>query len=324
MMKIYVENDIVLPEIYCVTEQMVQAVLPDASTAAQITVRTSDQLDEALLQTADFFIGSGFKTDVIGQHGTNLKVIQCLTAGVEAYLPLDWLPEGTVFTNSSGIQVEKSSIFGPMAILMLNERIPKYATDQRQHRWRPTFSTSIEGKTALFFGFGSIGQAVASKLRGLGVRVIAIRRSGESHPAADEMHEPASLHHLLPRADFLVLCCPLTGETRGLFGEHELSLLPRGAGVLNIARGPVLNNQALGAALEAGHLSGAILDVFDPEPLPAGSDLWDVPNLMILPHISCDDPNGYIERCLSIFGDNLGRLAKGEPLRNVVDRARGY
>lgn len=323
-MHIYIENDTVLPQIYCITEQMIRAVLPEAYTTAQITVRMSDQRDLSLLQTSDVFVGSGFDTGVIGRNGQNLKLIQCLTAGVEAYLPLDWVPAGAAFTNSSGIQAEKIAIFGPMAILMLNESIPKYATDQRQRRWRPAFSSAIRGKTALFYGFGAIGQAMASQLRALGVHVVAIRRSGEGHAAADEMHGPAMLHDLLPRADFLVLCCPLTQETRGLIGEHELGLLPRGAGVLNIARGPVLDNGALGAALESGHVSGAILDVFDPEPLAAESELWDVPNLMILPHISCDDSNGYIARCLSIFGDNLARLAAGAPLRNVVDPAREY
>lgn len=323
-MHIYIENQAGLPEVYRVTERMVRDVLPETVEPFKVTVRSSEAPDTGLLETADFFVGAGFRTSDLARHGRQLRIIQCLTAGVEAYLPLDWLPEGAVFTNSSGIQAEKSSIFGPMAILMLNEQIPRHITNQRRHFWDYSPTTAIEGKTVLLYGFGSIGQAIASKLRPLGVRVVAIRRSGAGHPAADEVHDPSMLHLLLPRADFLVLCCPLTSETRGLIGKQELRLLPRGAGVLNIARGPVMDNKALEAALESGRLSGAIVDVFDPEPLSAESGLWDVPNLMILPHVSCDDPNGYIERCLLIFGDNIRRFVNGEPLRNVVDVSREY
>lgn len=323
-MHIYVENNISLPEVFWITEQMVRSVLKENSAGANITVRPSNRLDETLLKTADVFIGSGFRTDEIGRCGTSLKLVQCLTAGVEAYLPLDWLPSSAVFTNTSGVQAAKISMFGPMAVMMLNERIPKYATDQKEHSWSPVFSTAIAGKTALFYGFGSIGQAIATGLREMDVKIVAIRRSGNVHPAADETHAPTSLHKLLPRADFLVLCCPLTEETRGLIGAEELKLLPNGAGVLNIARAQVLDNQALRHALESGQLSGAIIDVFDPEPLPSESGLWDMPNLMILPHVSCDDPDGYIERCLAILGDNVERLVTGEPLRNVVDRALQY
>ena len=323
-MHIYVENDSALPSVFHITEKMVRESLPETLLDARISVRKSDQLDEGLLQISDVFVGSGFDTEIIAKHGKRLKVIHCLTAGVEAYAPLDWIPEGAAFTNSSGVQADKSAMFGPMAILMLNERIPKYATDQRRRIWDPTFSTNVRGKTAAFCGFGAIGQAIASKLRDLGMSVIAIRRSGEKHPDADETYGPERLAEVLPRSDFLVICCPLTEQTRGLIGEGELNLLPRGAAVLNIGRGPVVDNRALTAALTNEHLSGAIVDVFDPEPLPDESSLWNVPNLMILPHISCDDPHGYIDRCLSILSQNLDRLIRGEALRNVVDPVRGY
>jgi phosphoglycerate dehydrogenase-like enzyme len=324
MMHIYVENEPALPKIFSITEQMVRDILPAGKEAVQITVRSSNDMDVAQLQNADIFVGAGLPTRALAEHGRNLKLVHCLTAGVEGYMPLDWLPAGAVFTNSSGVHAEKSSLFGLMAILMLNEGMPRHATNQRKHLWDKTLPTAVAGKTVLIYGFGAIGQAVASKLRVLGVRIVGIRRSPENHVDADQISGPAMLHELLPSADFLVLSCPLTSETRGLIGAEELALMPRGACVLNIARGPVLDNDALRGALMSGHISGAIVDVFDPEPLSPDSDLWDIPNLTILPHVSCDDPNGYIDRCLSIVADNLNRLAQGRPLRNVVDRELGY
>ena len=140
----------------------------------------------------------------------------------------------------------------------------------------------------------------------------------------DETFGPRELDRLLPLSDFLVVTCPLTAETRGLFGASALAQLPSGAAVLNLSRAGVMDYSALSEALRLGHLSGAILDVFDPEPLPSDSPLWDTPNLMISPHVSSNDAAGYIDRCLSIFAENLCRLEKGEPLSNMVDGVRRY
>lgn len=122
----------------------------------------------------------------------------------------------------------------------------------------------------------------------------------------------------------LVLSCPLTPETLGLIGGAELDLLPRGSSVFNIARSGVMDYATLSERLLSGQIAGAILDVFDQEPLPEDSFLWDVPNLIISPHVSCDDATEYVDRCLAIFSDNLSRLLGGRPLVNVVDGARGY
>jgi phosphoglycerate dehydrogenase-like enzyme len=202
--------------------------------------------------------------------------------------------------------------------------MPRHVTNQARHYWDNTLITSIAGKTVLIVGFGSLGEAIAERLKPFGVHIIGVRRSGEPHPLADQIHSADKLHALLPRADFLVLSCPLTRETRRLIGARELALLPQDAGVFNISRGGVLDNAALADALRAGHVSGAIIDVFEPEPLPADSPWWDVPNLIVSPHISCDDDRHYIENCLAILADNVARLATGRPLVNVVDDERGY
>nr|WP_278116096.1 D-2-hydroxyacid dehydrogenase [Mesorhizobium sp. WSM4875]WIE94631.1 D-2-hydroxyacid dehydrogenase [Mesorhizobium sp. WSM4875] len=320
---IYVENKVGVAREYEVTEAAIRHAI-NGSIQLDVTVRRSDDLDSDKLERADLFVGSGFDTNIIRRHGANLRLVHCTSAGVERYLPLDWLPPGAVLTNSSGVHAEKGGTFGAMAVLMLNEGMPRHATNQRLHRWDSALSTCIAGKTVLIYGFGSLGEAIAERLRPFGVYIIGIRRSGEPHPLADEVHLPGVLQRLLPRSDFLVVSCPLTEATRGLFDEKQLSLLPKGSSLFNIARGPVVDNAALAAALRAGHLAGAIVDVFEQEPLPEASPWWDVPNLLISPHISCDDAEGYIERCLAIFGANVDRLVRGEALRNVVDPARGY
>lgn len=322
--KAYVENaDDEAPE-YIVSEDKLRRFLAPHAGAVDFVVATRDQPNLDALRTAQFFVGSGFDPARIKSYGRNILLVHSLSAGIERYLPLNWLPPKAVLTNSRGVHADKGGPFGAMAVLMLNERAPHYAGNQRRHLWEPTFSTAIQGKTVVIYGLGSLGQAIAACLRPFGVRIIGMRRSGDPHPAADQVLKPEQLETAFSQADFLVLSCPLTQRTRGLIGSRELGLLPRGAGILNIARAGVLSNEALVEHLKSGHISGAIIDVFDPEPLPAEAPWWDVPNLFIFPHTSCDDAKGYIDKCLGIFADNVGRFLSGRPLLNVVSAAHEY
>jgi phosphoglycerate dehydrogenase-like enzyme len=139
----------------------------------------------------------------------------------------------------------------------------------------------------------------------------------------DEVFGPGDLPKVLPRADFVLVTAALTSETHHLIGARELDLLPRHAGVINMARAAIVDEEALAQKLERGELRGAIVDVADPEPLPPDAPLWRVRDLLITPHIS-SDPADYVERCLTIIVENLRRLATGRPLRNPVDRVLGY
>ena len=167
-------------------------------------------------------------------------------------------------------------------------------------------------------GMGAIGAEVARLAAHFGVHVIGVRRT----PRGDEPCEtwPTSrLHELLLQVDDLVLTAPLTDETRGLIGAYEFALLPQGAHVINVGRGPVIDEAALIAALQSGHLGGAALDVFEVEPLPTTNPLWEMPNVIVTPH-SSGNTDLAIERTLEVFTDNLGRYARGEPLQNEVTR----
>lgn len=321
---IYVENKPGVERAYAITEEAVRSALGPRAETVEVTVRQADDPDLHALSLADFLVGAGFDTTRVGAYGKRLRLVHCTSAGVEAYLPLDWLPSGAVFTNSSGVHAEKGGAYGAMAVLMLNEQVPRHASNQRARLWDSALSTGIAGKTVLIHGFGSLGEAIAERLKPFGVRIVGTRRSGEPHPLADRIALPGDLDRLLPHADFLVVSCPLTAETRGQIGARQFALLPGGAGVLNISRGAVIDSRALAAALSSGHLSGAVVDVVDVEPLPSGSFWWDIPNLIITPHTSCDDPANYITKCLAIFAENVGSVLDGSRPRNIVQSELGY
>src|SRR6266852_1525243 len=198
---------------------------------------------------------------------------------------------------------------------MLNNRIPEMVTYQQQARWVPNYNTSVRGKTLLILGVGSIGADAARWATGFGLDVIGIRRSGKPRKGVREMHRPSALRRLLPRADFVLVATPDTDETHRMLGRAEIGLLKRGAGLVDY--------ESLSERLRAGELS-AVLDVFDPEPLPSESPLWRTPNLIITPHSSLDDPGYYVPRTLDLIIENALRLADNKPMKNRVDLKRQY
>jgi phosphoglycerate dehydrogenase-like enzyme len=282
-----------------------------------------EMLEEALGQ-ADFLIGVRSRLERLAQRAPRLKWIHVTMAGVDRFLPLDWLPPGAVLTNNHGAHGVKAEQYMHMAYTMLNTRMAEIAVNQHARRWQQVFSPSIIGKTALVVGLGDLGQAAVRAAKKLGLRVVGVSRSGKRVPGVDAVHRSSALDRLLPSADYLVLAMPLTPETRNLLNRARLDLLKPGAGVINIARAQVLDYDALGAKLRRGELAGAVIDVVDPEPLPPESPLWDTPNLVITPHISCDDGEHYLDISLDIWFDNLGRFLEGKPLKNRVDSRRGY
>ena len=157
-----------------------------------------------------------------------------------------------------------------------------------------------------------------------GMHVTGVRATNRPHPHCTEVVTTRELDRVLPQTEYLVLACPLTDATRGLMDRRRLGLLPRGAGLVNIGRGALIDQDALCDLLDAGRLSGAVLDVFTPEPIPPGHRLWTTRNLIISPHTSVDDPNTYNPRSLDLFFDNLRAWREGRPMPNLFDPARGY
>jgi phosphoglycerate dehydrogenase-like enzyme len=281
-----------------------------------------DIIDDAL-KTADLMINSNPPRENLRSRAPKLKWIQTTGAGVDGLMPFDWLPEDVTITNNSGAHGDKAEDSCAMALLMLNSRMPEVLTNQRERQWKPIFTTPIEGRTAVVIGFGDLGQAAGRAAKKLGLNVIAVTRSGKPTKPADVVYPVTRIERALPKADFVIVTTPLTAQTRGLMNRERLALLKPHVGFMNIGRSPIVDYTALTQMLAKGELSGAVLDVFDQEPLPADSPVWTTPNLLVMPHISCDDPR-YIDQLFDTWFANLERFVAGRKLKNIVDRKLGY
>ena len=253
-----------------------------------------------------------------------LKMVFLTNAGLDRLAPFDWLPPGVVLMNNRGTHAAKSGEFALMSILMLASRIPAMVTHQRQGIWRKLWGSVLAGRAITIVGLGTLGGAAATHAAHFGMRVTGVRATPASHPACIRVIGTQALDEVLPETEFLLLACPLTAATRGLMNRNRLELLPSGAGLVNIGRGELLDQAALCDLLDNGHLSGAVLDVFTPEPIPPGHRLWTTPNLIVSPHTSADDPATYNSQSLDIFLDNLRAWRDGRPLPNRFDIVRGY
>ena len=297
---------------------------PDVAQRIRTTWGRDQDVYAEQAKTADALITYRFPHRTLADDAPQLKLLQILGAGVDYLLPLDWVPQQVTVLTNSGAHVPKAAQSALMALMMLNSRLPELQTSQRERRWNRVFTSTLEGKTVLIVGVGAIGAGAAEQAKRFGMRVLGIRRSGQAQPHVDEMHTPQHLHSLLPRADFVILNTALTPSTKFLIGATELSLMRKGAGLVNMSRGGLLDPAALDHALRSGHLSGAIIDVTYPEPPPADWPYWDTPNLMITPHVLSDDIDHYVPRTLEIFFNNLRLHFAGQPLTNQVDLARNY
>lgn len=253
-----------------------------------------------------------------------LRWIHLTSAGIEKVLPLDWLPPGVLLTNSSGIHSRKAREYAAMALVALNMKLPQLVAQQRRGEWRQLFTPAIAGRTVAIIGLGALGTAAAEVARHFGMRVLGVRRSAEPHPLIDTLFPLSRLAEALGQADIVYVAVPLTPETRHLIDAAAFAAMRPGAGIANVSRGAVVDHDRLADCLRSGHVSGAVLDVFDPEPLPPSSPLWTVPNLLITPHIGMDEIEQYIPLALDLFFRNLPAFLAGRPVENAIDRVLGY
>ncbi len=281
-----------------------------------------EALDAGIADAEVLFLAGTIDLSNLKARAPRLKWIQSMSAGVEKLAPL--IPDGIALTNASGVHGPRGGEYGITGVLMLNSRVPQFVSNQQAARWEQIHTTPLKGKTLVLLGVGAIGGEVARLAKQFGMRVLGVSRGGKAQPSVDKMYRTRDLAKALPMADFVLSSLPLTPETKGLLGRKELDLLPSHAGIVNLGRAGVIDYTALAEKLRKGELSGAVLDVFDEEPLPASSPLWSVPNLIMSPHCAVDDEVAYVPRCLDIFFDNVKRLVAGRPLRNVVDTKLGY
>jgi phosphoglycerate dehydrogenase-like enzyme len=209
-----------------------------------------------------------------------------------------------------------------LGLLALARHWPMLLAAQRERRWHYLMASGqprdLQGQTAVVVGWGPVGQEIGRLLQALGLKVVAVRRGAA--PAGDGILtvNQARLHEVLPQADWLLLACPLTAETQGMIGARELALLPPHCGLVNVARGEVVDEPALVAALREQRLAGAFLDVFAVEPLAADSPLWTLPNVIVTPHCA-GFSDGNEARVARMFLDNLRRWVAGEALAQLAD-----
>ena len=327
ILKVLVDNDSSLGRVFEIDPERVAAAKarhPDVASHISLAYSRDGDRIAGEIGDADALIGWVFPHEGLAKLAPRLRWIHLTGAGVEHHAPFDWVPPGVVVTNNRGVHAPKIREFAALAALMIVNRMPQIVHQQGAGQWQPVYSGTIEGLTAGIVGVGNMGGAAASACKALGMRVLGIRRGGKPHPDVDRMSGMDGLDALLTASDVVFLCTPLTAETRGLIGAAQFARMKPGAGLVNIARGAVVDTDALRAALARGQLSGAVLDVFDPEPLPPESPLWDTPNVIITPHCSSDDAETYIPRTLDLIFDNLRRLLANEPLTAVVDPRLGY
>lgn len=280
---------------------------------------------------AEVYVGFGVPAPLFdAAHGT-LRWAHTASAGVGGSLHDAMRASDVVLTNAAGIYAEPMADTVLAMILHFARGLDFAVRAQAGRRWwKEPFESAdtpvreLAESTVGVVGLGGIGRAVARRAVALGMNVIATRRRGTEGPEGVEvLSGEGALDRLLPRADYLVLAVPQTDETRGLVGARELGMLPDGAVVINVARGAVLDENALIDALGTGRLRGAGLDVFAREPLPEKSPLWHLPNVLVTPHVSGASTR-FWRRQTDLIVENLRRYLRGEPLRNTVDKQAGY
>ena len=326
-MRIHIQNPVDDP-LFLFSREMWDAAAarsPDVGTGHAVTIGdTTADFAAAMIEAEALITEIGVVSANFPCDAPRLRLLYVTNAGLDRLAPFDWLPPGVVLLNNAGVHSAKAGEFAIMSILMLANGVPEMVTHQRAGRWQKLWGAVLEQRRVTIVGLGSLGGAAARQAKQFGMRVTGVRTSSQPHEHCDEVLATRDIDRALPRSEFLVLACPLTDATRGLMHRARLESLPRNAGVVNIGRGALLDQDALCDLLDQGHLSGAVLDVFTPEPIPPGHRLWATRNLIISPHTAADDPNTYNPRSLDVFFANLRAARAGRPMPNLFDPARGY
>lgn len=252
----------------------------------------------------------------------SVKWVSNAGSGVNHLMP--WEPTKVTVTNSAGVASDAMAQYALGAMLHFALDVPGLQADQAAKRWRMDRGVKpLDGATLLVIGLGKTGSRMAAVADAMGMQVLGVRARPQPTPHVAEVGAPTDLPQMLARADYILVAMPLLDSTRGLLDDAMLAHLKPGAVLVDVSRGGILVSKALIAALDDGRLSGAALDVFETEPLPADNPFWARPDVLISPHYS-GVYEGWEAKSVEMFAQNLTRWRAGEPLRNVVDPVRGY
>lgn len=295
----------------------------------ETTITTSDKLEglaDAAPQ-ADVILNCTPRGDLLREiflRAPKVRWIHSLSAGVEMQLFPELLASDIPLTNGRGVYARSLAEFALAAMLFFAKDLRRMVRQQEAARWEQFDVDMLQGRTLGIVGFGEIGRLTAEKARAFDMKIAAVRRRpAESNPLVDRFYPLGELPAMLSIADYVLIGTPLTPETRGLIGARELAAMQPRAVLINVARGPVVDEAALLDALAHGRIRGAALDVFSEEPLPATHPFWRLDNVLLSPH-TADHTATWLEEAMEFFVGNFERFAGGQPLRNIVDKSLGY
>jgi len=257
-----------------------------------------------------------------------VRWIHSLSAGVEKLLFAELVASSVPVTNARGVFKRSLAEFTILGILYHTKKLRRLIENQRARRWDDFTVGFANGLVMGVVGYGEIGRECALLAKAMGLKIHAVRRKPEksvTDPLVDVLFTPEQLHSMLAGVDVLLCSAPLTPETHHMIGAPELALMKPASIVINVGRGPVIDEAALVAALESGRIAGAALDVFEKEPLPSSSPLWGMDQVLISPHCTDRTTNpDWLELSMQFFVENFHRYRRGESLHNLVDKAAGY
>lgn len=294
--------------------------------AAVVRYTSAEELPSALRGADALFVYDFLSTAVPSAwHAADrLRWLHIASAGVDRVLFPELRDSDVVLTNSRGIFDDAIAEYVLGVILAFAKDLPRSVRLQDERTWLHRETERVAGRSVLVVGTGPIGRSIARLLRAAGMRVTgAGRREREDDPDFGVVYSSAELARYLPGADVVVAVAPLTEQTKGMFDAEAFAAMRPGARFVNVGRGELVVTDDLVDALRRGHLGGAALDVFETEPLPSGSPLWTMGNVLVSPHMSGDFV-GWRNALVEVFADNFRRWREGRPLRNVVDKRLGY
>src|SRR6185312_2437115 len=281
--------------------------------------KTADAVADALPEARVLFNWTGSKPDVkrILETAPKLEWIHAMYAGLDRSLFPELVEHPIPLTNGSGVFSQSLGEFMILGMLYFAKDVPRRIKAKAEHRWDVFDNVELSKQTVGIVAHGDIGRAVARRAKAMGMRVLALRRDPSPRAGdedVDRVYAADQLHTMLPLCDYVAVTAPLTAETTGMIGTREFELMKRTAVIMNVGRGPVIQESAMIEALETKRIRGAALDVFDVEPLPADSRLWDLENVLLTAHCA-DHVDGWVESAVVFFLEQFARWRKGEPLK---------
>jgi phosphoglycerate dehydrogenase-like enzyme len=301
--------------------------LADIQVSSDLTVLEHEAEDAEIILYSGL-TGKSATLQEIWPYAKKLRWVHSLSAGVEKILFPELIESPVVLTNARGVFKRSLAEFAVLGMLYFYKRVRRLVDNQRSHRWDDFNVDMLPGKIMGVVGYGEIGRECATLAKALGVKIFAVRRrpeQSEKDGIADRVFPVSDLKGMLQEIDVLVAAAPLTPETRHMLSDPQFEAMKTSAIVINVGRGPVIDEAALIRALQNKRIGAAALDVFEEEPLPESSPLWDMENVLISPHCTDRTHNpDWLDLSAQAFVENFGRFVRGQPLENVVDKKAGY